>query len=434
MTTPLELVQTLLENPDIRSAKLEGSAGTGKTTGLSEICLYLNTLGIPYAVTAFTHKAVHILQSKLPEGTNIVTLHKFLKKRPTINSNATKRTQLTVNSKFGEPEFIRLLVIDEFSMVSEADYMDIGYYQDPEYEGDCKFKVLYVGDSNQLPSVTVTADIRTDIELKLTKVWRQAGDNPILDTLIELTKFVEGTKTPYYLPAHETFIRKVDLVEEYFKSKETDKIILAYTNEKVQSLNASIQGRDYPEIGDIVFDATKRRLAKLLAFVDNPTRCDTPNGELVLDMKFKPLESLIDEGYTFVILEDEDGDQYTVPMIFGMYTYKCKADELSREATEANKAIEIKHNSRATEWAKANPQTPLARHRAGAWRRFLTFNDYVTVCDFSHAMTVHKSQGSTYNEVYVALTDLKKAFDKELLFKLLYVAVSRASNKVYMDE
>lgn len=432
--TALDLVKNLLEDDTIRSAKIEGAAGTGKTTALADITVYLNTLAIPYVITAFTHKAVNVLQSKLPEGTNIVTLHKYLKKRPTINSNATRRTQLTVNSKFGEPEFIKLLIIDEFSMVSESDYMDIGYYQDPDYDGSCKFKVLYVGDSNQLPSVSVPADIRCDLELKLTKVWRQAGDNPLLGTLTSLTGFIEGTLAPFYLEPHETLIRKCNIVEEYMKSTSTDKVMLAYTNEKVQELNTVIQGYDYPNIGDTIFDATRRRLARLVDWVEYPTICDTPSGDIVLGMKFKPLEFLIEEGYKFAVLEDEDGDQYTVPMVFGMYTYKCMADELAKVATDSNKQIEQQFNRKATEWVKLNSSNPLARHRAGAWRRFLTFNDYVTVCDFPHAQTVHKSQGSTYSEVYIAMSDLSKAMDKELMFKLIYVAVSRASKKVFMDK
>ncbi|MGL5567505.1 MAG: ATP-binding domain-containing protein [Plesiomonas sp.] len=47
-------------------------------------------------------------------------------------------------------------------------------------------------------------------------------------------------------------------------------------------------------------------------------------------------------------------------------------------------------------------------------------------------MTVHKSQGSTYDTVYVDTEDLYRcaAINIKQYLKLMYVALSRASNKV----
>ena len=54
--------------------------------------------------------------------------------------------------------------------------------------------------------------------------------------------------------------------------------------------------------------------------------------------------------------------------------------------------------------------------------------------------TVHKSQGSTYNHVFVELSDIlrppsqRKKSDPDDRPKLLYTAVSRASERVYLIE
>ena len=48
-----------------------------------------------------------------------------------------------------------------------------------------------------------------------------------------------------------------------------------------------------------------------------------------------------------------------------------------------------------------------------------------------HACTIHKSQGSTYENVYIDLDSFKACKDRETLARLLYVAVSRAKNHVY---
>lgn len=47
-----------------------------------------------------------------------------------------------------------------------------------------------------------------------------------------------------------------------------------------------------------------------------------------------------------------------------------------------------------------------------------------------YASTVHKAQGSTFDKVYIDLTDLGKYSDKPLLTRLLYVAVTRAKEQV----
>lgn len=48
------------------------------------------------------------------------------------------------------------------------------------------------------------------------------------------------------------------------------------------------------------------------------------------------------------------------------------------------------------------------------------------------ANTIHKAQGSTYNNVYLYLPDLNKCRDMDLKLRLLYVAISRARNKVIL--
>ena len=47
-----------------------------------------------------------------------------------------------------------------------------------------------------------------------------------------------------------------------------------------------------------------------------------------------------------------------------------------------------------------------------------------------YAMTTHKSQGKTIETVYVHAQDIKSSWDNELVRRLLYVAISRASKKV----
>lgn len=88
-----------------------------------------------------------------------------------------------------------------------------------------------------------------------------------------------------------------------------------------------------------------------------------------------------------------------------------------------------------TQWSKTNYKHELAKKRGDAWKKYLSFKDCVVCVDFPHALTVHKSQGSTYENVFLDMEDLGKCADKDydLYLRLMYVAVSRASDKVYTN-
>ena len=55
-----------------------------------------------------------------------------------------------------------------------------------------------------------------------------------------------------------------------------------------------------------------------------------------------------------------------------------------------------------------------------------------TFCDLRpiHSSTVHKAQGSTYQTVYVDLTDIGRNTRKDVLLRLLYVALTRSRGDV----
>ena len=50
---------------------------------------------------------------------------------------------------------------------------------------------------------------------------------------------------------------------------------------------------------------------------------------------------------------------------------------------------------------------------------------------YGYAITVHKSQGSTYNNVFVDMNNICKTIkDKNQLHKCIYTAITRASKKL----
>ncbi|BAM63069.1 putative DNA helicase [Edwardsiella phage ETP-1] len=414
---------------------ITGAAGTGKTTQLSQEVQYCIDNGISYIVCAYTHKACGILRDKLPEGALVTTLHSFLKKRPTINQHATDKKYLQVNTQSGAPKQPVVMFLDEYSMVGEKDGLDILALQDPDYEGAPSLKVVWLGDKNQLDAI---GDIPYVVptgkyNVKLTTIYRQAGDNPLLEPLSMLVDMIEGKRDVCALPANSSFIRGQDIVKAYKPGE--DCVLLAYTNQRVEELNAAIQKRKEPKVGDWLFSPTTKRRYEFLGWVKKPEYIDTPfNGELHLGSKYETLEYLTKtKNCQFAEARAEDDEVLTIAVVFGHYQYKLKTEELKSAAANSNREIETTHRGyKAAAWAKANPKNKLARARAKAWRDFLSFDECVICVDFVHAMTVHKSQGSTYGTVYVDTDDLYRCASINLkqYLKLMYVALSRASGKV----
>ena len=407
---------------------ITGRAGTGKTTDVAELIAYCLAADIDCVVTAYTHKACSILTTKMPEGTNIQTLHKFLKKCPTINNDATNKKYVQQNLKVGKSAKTRVLFIDEYSMIGEKDLMDIREEQD-----ECGMRVVWIGDPYQLPPVNDVQAIkpRGKYKVLLEEIKRQAKDNPLGEALEQLVSFIEGAK-PEPLKG---LIRNRDIVQDYIFTEHDDKVILAYTNKRVEELNESIMGRMEPEPGDILFSPTTQHRYKFKAWEHSPSIVAMPFGDPIeLGSKYKTLEYLISRGIVqFAVVEDDEGEESTFACLFGHYNYKTHLDNFIAEAAEANRAIEGSFvGYKAADWSKTNPTHPLAKRRAKAWRDFLSFNSSAICLDFAHAMTVHKSQGSTYADVFLDTDDIYIAanFSFEQYLKLMYVACSRASNKV----
>lgn len=435
----METFQKFLNDREAPEMYITGIAGTGKTTSLHDLLEYCIGEDIPTVTCAYTHKATNVLKSKLPKerGINIIcTLHSFLKKRPGINMGALATKDIEVNTQASIPARVDVVFIDEFSMVGERDYVDIAELQYDD-DGILETKVVYIGDPNQLPPVKDMQVVKPKKPywVELTKVHRQAEDNMLIDTLITINGFINGEEV-VPLIEHDTFIRGTDIVEEYKKFKGL-KAMLAYTNLRVEELNAKAQGRHEPLAGDKLFCPTMRQFYTLEDIHDKADAIITINGDILeLNSKYKTLETLHTiQGVRFFYLVNDDGHSTIHAAVFGHDKYLQLQQKLGAAAVLTNKAIESKFGQNAQDWSEANWRHELSINRKEAWRNYLSFKNNVVCIDFAHAMTVHKSQGSTYDNVYLDIEDMHKCAKSNfaLYLKLMYVAISRASKMVYTN-
>lgn len=444
-------IKEFLEQDKYLDAFITGPAGSGKTTALNSIVEELEDLKVNYLVTAYTHKAKEVLISKLSPETPVKTLHSWLRKRPGINEKATKIKHLMTNYQKGRPQKLQLLIVDEFSFVGEKDYLSIRELQDDitayfcmncnkpididtiEYDGDitgyCDYcggirvveetyvkndlHVLYVGDLNQLspiggpPAVVPHKPYWTE----LTTIYRNDSEG-LQKPLSKLVSMIEGNEAMSYIPPTEDFIRKVDIDKLYKADPSPDKVMLAFTNEAVQRHNAIQQGRADLQIGDIIWNNTFRSDMEVLGispiYLGENLLVPGEISYINYDTKYNPIKTLQSLDY-ITYIETNYG---TIPAIFGFFNNKIIREKLGKTLVNLN------NNNRDSK---------------EAYKVFKCVHDYVSVVDFNHCLTIHKSQGSEYSNVYIDTKDLAKCLDNTERMKLLYVAISRAKSKVFVN-
>lgn len=432
----LKMFVLFYNDPEAWDMYITGMAGTGKTYSLKEIVEICELLQIHYHICTHTHQACNVLRGYMPKA-SISTTHAFLKKRPAINQDATHVDHLTYNVKQEATAFVpAILFIDELGTVGEKDLMDLRVLQDPAYEGAPTTKIVWLGDLNQtLPVKDVQAvSPEKPYWVKLKEIKR---NSTLHDVLNQLVSFIEG-KPAEPLKTSDYFVRGCpDLVKAYQDCAEEDKIILAYTNEQVQNLNFEIADREEPIAGDILYSATVNKTFKFIEkiepqdikFVDR--YFDSP---LTFNSKYRTLEFIIDTRLcTFYRVIDEEGETKIFPVIFGTYNHKRTKENAGAEATAMNSKICSEHKTQnAAQWAKSNWNTPLARKRSEAWRKFLTIDEVVLHMDFNHARTVHKAQGSSYTTVFLDTDNIALARDANYnnYLRLMYTGISRSRSLV----
>ena len=169
---------------------LAGYAGTGKTALLKHTVL--ETLKLNDTETASfvtpTGKAATVL---IKNGVTACTVHRLIYQTQTVEESVTvngkiiKVEKLVFRRRDSIDKAIKLIVLDEASMVSDEMLQDVLNFG---------VKVLLCGDNAQLPPVEGFNTYLTKPDYTLTQIVRQQQDNPII-TLSTLAR--EGKKIPF---------------------------------------------------------------------------------------------------------------------------------------------------------------------------------------------------------------------------------------------
>lgn len=390
---------------------ISGPAGVGKTFLMQHIInntmiRYMETckmLGIRpeytnVVMTATTNKAADVLSAAT--GRPAVTIHSFLNLIVKEDySNGTMR--LTRSNTWVVHENL-IIFIDECSMIDKNLYRAI-------QEGTQNCKLVYVGDHNQLSPVAEKLSLvysQNAPMFELTEQMRNSGQPALMDICAQLRETVEtGIFKPIKIVPGVIDIVPDDEAEaalEYvFKEPTTSSRILAYSNKRVNDFNHYIR-------------TGVRKLPNTL----------TKGEMLVCNTAYKTTNSIIPVEATLIVRE--------VGASFPPYYVEADTPLHYQNITVENMFGNVYSNIKVP--VDHDHFNSLIKYYTRLKRWDMYFDLKKMFADFRpfDAATVHKSQGSTYDMVFVDLNNISACRKPEEAARLLYVAFSRAKSRVLL--
>lgn len=343
---------------------IAGFAGTGKTTLVNYIIESLGYSIEDVAFATFTGKASLVLQKK---GIPAITLHSLLytsfRNHDGSFSHIPKKE---LDSQY------KLVIIDEISM-TPMELLRVAMTHD--------IPIIALGDIGQLPPIGEDNGLLRSPDVILTEIQRQEKDNPIIQLSLDIR---EGRALQIQKNEKVMIIDKKDLVSGMLLW--ADQVICGY-NETRATLNQSMRTS--------------------LGF------------EEVLPMKGEKIICL--KNYWTTLSKDTKTSLIngTIGIIGDTHLRTDKNIQLDFNPdynSDVFKKINVDINPFLGKPHETKPVKKYARKIIQQDKHF----------DWGYAITCHKSQGSSYEKVFVYEEYLNRASHKQWL----YTAVTRASDKL----
>jgi len=400
---------------------LSGSAGTGKTTTAFEVYKLAKKKGYNCFLTAPTNKAAKVLSEKT--SAKAITIHKMLK----LVLEDFEDTQLLnqADTVTFDPDEEVFIIVDEASMLSE-ELMEIIHEM---VDSNSYVKILFIGDPYQLNPINEQESYAFSYHgIELKTVLRQQAENPIIQLAQELRNLQinpDGKTLPNFHQYADN--EKIIIVDKYanFKSsyiadyqRELSTHMVVWRNSTVYELNNSIREELYGDdaedpyiVGEEMMlyaplTEIDRRSGKRIVLLENSAlatiKTISNSIETICGIKFP---------YYSIQLKNEDQPN---GVFINMPVFQGEVDQYLSRTVKKAKAL-------------------TGRMRAGVFsEEFFPVKNFFGSMRHAHAITSHKSQGSTYDSVYVNVQDISLNPNYIEKLRSMYVAITRTSDKVYL--
>lgn len=384
---------------------LSGYAGTGKTFLIDYIVRQELRLkaGEEAVFVSPTGKAAANL---VKNGTVAGTVHSLIYMRDgddfdvDENGEIIERKELTFIRRPSIMESIRLIIVDEASMINETVLTDLLSFG---------VKCLFCGDGAQLPPVNGTCPLMENPHYTMTEIVRQAADNPIIRVA---TMAREGKRIEYGNYGDSVCVIGRNALRGAERKRillKADQIICGRNktrnalNEELRQYKGIAETEQLPVEGEKLI-CTLNDWEKPL---DKDERFHLVNGIIGTATEIQPQE---DGLATMQFKADFMEESIRVPFDTAIFTdgkYRHLYGE--RAVTLSNGTVVHEGNFALLHKLKSVSDEPICRF------------------EFAYAVTCHKAQGSEFD--FVVVFDEGWAF-KEEQNRWLYTAITRAKEKL----
>jgi hypothetical protein len=479
----LEKLVDFATDPSSKFITLQGAAGTGKTSVIGYLQKYLNSSTFNFF--APTHAATAELAFATVKTGNRMMPMTVASALNQAYDPVTNTTSAILTRKITDRLGLRnnVFVVDEVSMLNSKDYDALKSIIDKN-----KIKVIFMGDIMQIPEVDsqnpkkklVSKAFTEHDQVLLTEVKRTSSDS-ILNMLVNVRNNIND-KIPLVQPSEELqYLPTSEFNEEVankFEKDPEETVLINYRNVGVEEYNKKIRsvlGR----VGELVpNDVVVGYLGYSSKQVDKANIANSIRYTIQSVVKSGPIYKITASSKKLQALEDL-GVRGVSGMASTDYIQLSRSDSFDfpnlteEDFDKNNKTISnlMQQLKDAKDYALANKSKGLA------WVRYYEAKDKVSVffsshdlggdyiynpssekmekysneihknidkdmrvekgIDFGHAITIHKSQGTTVKNVFFDANSLPSWSTSKLMqsgkqigtekHSLLYVGISRAS-------
>lgn len=438
---------------------LKGYAGTGKTTIISVLIKSLPAVQKKSVLLAPTGRAAKVLSNYSQK--QAFTIHKKIYKRVT-NTDGIGRFIV-------QPNLHRhtVFIVDEASMISNGGGLSGSFSEQSSLLDDLVryvttgngCKLIFVGDTAQLPPVGLSLSSALDIEylkssysvtidtIELKDVMRQNIDSGILTNATALRNNIEsgGTELTSSVPAERSRSAaplSVKFILDHFKD-----VVRLSGNDLEDSLNAAYSKHGVE--GTAVICRSNKRANQFNQQIRARIRwqeSELSTGDYMMVVK-NNYHWLPDESKAGFIANGDIIELLKVGTVKEQYGFRFAdarirmvdyPDEQSIEVkllldtiAAETPALTIEQNKKLYEGVLADHMDIADKHKRFIEIKKDPFFNSLQV-KFAYAITCHKAQGGQWETVFVDQGYLTKEMINTEFLRWLYTAVTRASEKLYL--
>lgn len=470
----LDAVQHFLSDPEQRIFLLKGHAGTGKTFLEKGIAEYLSAQGRAFRLGAPTGRAAKIITEKT--GRDARTVHSHIYDFGDLREYAQADGELGAETfKFyasvatNQDQANTVYIVDEASLLSDA-YSESEFFRSGTgyllhdlityvgfAHGETDKKIIFVGDSAQLPPVGMPMSPALDAEYlrkqfglkaaeyELKEVIRQKAESGVIRNVKPLREALASNifSSLRFAFDDDVFrLRADEFLPNYLQIRAeagaTSPIVITRSNSEAADFNRSIRevlfpGRECVVAGDRLIVTANTVIDG--AFLANGEFVDVVEAETAIERRLVTLRQ-----------RNEDTgqvDSIEVPLAFRDATLAVASSDGDDMVFNTKILDDHLHGRGAgldasqqralyVDFLKRHPDIKKGSNRE-RFSQILRQDPYFNAlrARFGYAVTCHKAQGGEWEHVFVSCPSARDPRFADY-FRWLYTAMTRSSAKLYL--